>query len=405
MCTASIGFNYTNTNQTGFSLSTPIQATLDNGLSYIATNANPLPNGLLQPARSSAGLLTNIGQGVSFFGESRKHPYSQRWSLGVQQELPLKFMVEASYVGNRNTRLNINRELSYTPAQYLSKLLVRDQATIDFLGQTFPNPYFGLNPIYGTTMSRGSLLRNYTEFSSVSLTGDPAGYSWYHSLQTRIERRFANGFTLQTSYTWSKAMEATEFLNTSSPMPSEVVASLDRTHRLTGSGIYEIPVGRKRHFGASMHPAANFVLGGWQLSGLYQHQSGAPLGFGNRIFNGDLDNIVRSKDTRNVDAWFTPAATAGFETNSSKQLASNIRYMPLRYNGIRGPNQDKWDFSIMKVFKVKEHINCEFRAETFNAMNHPNLYDPNTDPTSASWGTITGQDTPRSWQLALKIVF
>ena len=47
-------------------------------------------------------------------------------------------------------------------------------------------------------------------------------------------------------------------------------------------------------------------------------------------------------------------------------------------------------------------MNCEFRAETFNALN---LYDPNTDPTSASWGVITGQDTPRSWQLALKIVF
>ena len=49
-------------------------------------------------------------------------------------------MIEASYVGNRNTRLNINRELSYTPAQYLSTSPVRDQATIDFLGKTFPNP-------------------------------------------------------------------------------------------------------------------------------------------------------------------------------------------------------------------------------------------------------------------------
>ena len=140
---------------------------MDNGLSFIATNANPLPNGLLQPARSSAGLLTNIGQGVSFFADNRKHPYAQRWSLGIQQELPLKFMIEASYVGNRATRLNINRELSYTPAQYLSTSLVRDQATIDFLGKTFPNPYAGLNSIYGSTMTRANLLRPYNEFSSV----------------------------------------------------------------------------------------------------------------------------------------------------------------------------------------------------------------------------------------------
>ena len=162
----------------------------------------------------------------------------------MQQELPLKFMIEASYVGNRKTRLeHQSRTELHARGNILSKSLVRDQATIDFLGKTFPNPYLGLNSIYGSTMTRGSLLRNYSEFSSVSLTGDPAGYSWYHSLQTRIERRMANGFTLQASYTWSKSMEATEFLNTSDPMPSEVVSSLDRTHRLTGSGIWEIPVG------------------------------------------------------------------------------------------------------------------------------------------------------------------
>ena len=120
---------------------------------------------------------------------------------------------------------------------------------------------------------------------------------------------------------------------------------------------------------------------------------------------GDLHNIVLPNDKRSVDQWFTPAAAAGFETNSSRQLGSNIRTMPLRFSSTRGPNQDKWDFAILKVFKVREGLNCEFRAESFNALNHPNLYDPNTDPTSASWGVITGQDTPRSWQLSLKLVF
>jgi hypothetical protein len=314
-------------------------------------------------------------------------------------------MIEASYVGNRATRLAINRELSYTPGNYLSTSPFRDQATIDFLGKTSPNPYFGLNPIYGSTITRGSILRNYSEFSSVQLTGDPAGYSWYHSLQVRLERRFANGFTLQTSYTWSKAMEATEFMNSSDPMPYEVVGSLDRTHRLTGSGIWEIPVGRKRHFGANMHPVLNFIAGGWQLTGLYQHQTGAPLGFGNRIFLGNLKDIALGTNEKSVDHWFAPAASVGFDTNSARQLASNIRTLPLRFNGVRGPNQDKWDFAFLKVFTVREGLKTEFRAESFNAFNHPNLYDPNTDPTSASWGVITGQDTPRSWQLSLKVVF
>lgn len=403
--TASIGVNYTNTNQTGFSQSTPIQASLDNGLTYLASIGNPFPNGLIQPVRASAGLSTNLGQQVSFYPVRRSHPYSQRWTLGIQQELPLKAMIEISYVGNRNTRLNINRELSFTPGQYLSTSPVRDQATIDFLGRTFPNPYAGLNPIYGAVISRANLLRPYSQFSSVQLVGDPAGYSWYNSLQSRIERRFANNWTVQASYTWSKTMEATEFMNQQDPMPYESIAGLDRTHRLTGSGIWELPFGHKRKWGANWSRALDFVAGGWQLGGIYQHQSGAPLGFGNRIFNGDLKSIVKPNDQRSVDGWFVPAAQAGFETSGARQLASNLRRFPFRFSSVRGPNQDRWDFSTIKNFRINERFVTQFRAETFNAMNHPNLSDPNTDPTSPSWGTITGQDSARSWQLSLKITW
>jgi len=403
--TASIGVNYTNTNLTGYSLATPIQASLDNGLTYLATNATPFPSGLLAPAGNKNGLLTNIGQQVQFFSDSRSHPYAQRWSFGLQQEVPMKVMIEASYVGNRNTRLGVTRELSYTPAAYLSKSPVRDQAAIDYLGANFPSPYYGLDPIYGKNMSRGSLLRNYTQFSSVQILGDQAGYSWYHSLQTRVERRFADSWTIQASYTWSKAMEAAEFLNSADPMPVEALANLDRTHRLVGSGIWELPFGRKRRWGANWNSFTDFVAGGWQLGGIYQHQSGGPLGFGNRIFNGDLKSIVLPKDQRSVDHWFTPAAAAGFETSGAKQLASNLRQFSLRFSSVRGPNQDRWDLSMIKNFRITERVVTQFRAETFNAMNHPNLYNPNADPTSASWGTITGQDTPRSWQLSLKITW
>ncbi len=402
---ASIGVNYTNTNLTGYSQSTPIQASLDNGITFIATNANPFPTGLIAPAGASGGLMTNIGQAVSFFPDARRNPYAQRWSIGIQRELPFKVMMENTYVGNRNTRLNINRELSFTPAQYLSTSPVRDQTTIDFLGRTFPNPYSGLNPIFGTVISRANLLRPNSQFSSTQLVGDPAGYSWYHSIQNRLERRFANAWTVQASYTWSKTMEATEFLNAADRMPYESLAGLDRTHRLTGSGIWEIPFGRKRHWGSNWNSVTNFIAGGWQLGGIYQHQSGEPLGFGNRIFNGDLKNIVRSKTTRNVDSWFTPAAEAGFETSGARQLASNLRALSLRFSSVRSPNQDRWDLSMIKKFRISERWNTQFRAETFNAMNHPNLANPNTDPTSAAWGTITGQDSPRSWQLSLKITF
>ncbi len=403
--TASIGTNYANTIQTGFSQATPVLGSPDNGLTYVNTIANPFPNGLTSPVRSSAGLATNLGQAVTFFPTRRTHPYSQRWSFGLQREMPGKLMVEASYVGNRNTRLSVNRELSYTPAQYLSTSPVRDDATISYLGATIPNPYAGINSSFGNTITRGSILRNYSQFSSVQIIGDPAGYSWYHSLQTRVERRLANSWTLQGSYTWSKAMEATEFMNAQDPMPYESLAALDRTHRLTGSGIWELPFGHKRKWGANWNRTTDFIAGGWQLGGIYQHQSGAPLAFGNRIFSGDLHNIVLPKDQRSVDHWFVPAAAAGFETSGARQLASNLRRFSLRFSSARGPNQDRWDFSMIKNFRITERIVTQFRAETFNALNHPNLYDPNLDPTSSSWGTINGQDTPRSWQLSLKLTW
>jgi hypothetical protein len=222
-------------------------------------------------------------------------------------------------------------------------------------------------------------------------------------MQSRFERRFANGWTMQGSYTWSKAMEATEFLNASDPMPYEVVADLDRTHRLTGSGIWEVPFGRKRKWGADSHPAFNFILGGWQFNAVYQHQSGAPLGFGNRIFNGDLKNIMLPKDQRSVDGWFN--LNAGWERASAKQLGSNIRTFPLRFNGIRQAAQDRWDFSLIKNFRISERFNSQFRAETFNGFNHPVLRGPNTDPTSASFGIISAQEASRSWQMSLKVTF
>ena len=364
-----LGTLYTNTEPAGFTLSTPIQASLDNGLSYLATTANPFPNGLLQPLGSAGGLLTNLGQNVTAFPESRKNAYAQRWSAGFQRTLPAQFLVEATYVGNRSSRLNVVRNMNYTPGEYLSTSPVRDQATINYLGQNFPNPFRGTHPIFGANMSRADLLRPFPHFGQVNIH-EPVGYSWYHSLQTRIEKRFTRSYTMHMSYTWSKNMEATEFMNLQDPTPYEVISALDRTHRITASGIWELPFGRGRQFGSTSHPLVNGVLGGWQLNSSWQHQSGSPLGFGNAIFTGDLNNVVLPSDQKSVDQWFN--VDAGFERNNALQLASNLRRFPLRFSGIRGPVQDRLDFGLIKNFRITERFVLQFRAETFNALNFAN---------------------------------
>jgi len=404
----SIGTLQSNTIQTGFSQTTPIQASLNNGVTYLANNANLFPTGLITPPGSSLGLSTNLGQGLVVNQANRKQPYAQRWSFGVQQELPFQWLMEVSYVGNRAVRLQVARELNAIPNQYLSTSPVRDQARITYLAQNFRNPFTGLNPIYGANISRAGLLNPYPQFGSITMN-EPIGYSWYHSAQIRLERRFSQGYTLQFGHTWSKSMGATNFLNGGDARLEEVVSDLDRTHRFTASGIWEIPVGRGRKFGGTMNSFWNFVAGGWQLNGLNQFQSGSPLAFGNRIVTGDLRNIVLPEGERSVDGWFRTALVGttrrpvDFVWNTADQLGSNVRTLPSRFSYVRGPVQFRLDGSLIKNFKFRERITTQFRAECFNVSNFTNLANPNTDPTSTAFGTITGQDSPRSWQLALKL--
>ncbi|MBI3470819.1 MAG: hypothetical protein HY013_05635, partial [Candidatus Solibacter usitatus] len=317
----------------------------------------------------------------------------QRWSLGFQRQLAAGILVEAGYLGNRGTRLQIARDINTIPGSALSTSPERDQRTIDFLNQSFSNPFFGLDPVFTRNISRSQLARPYPEFGNLQVT-EPIGYSWYHALEIRAERRFAAGFTFQTAYTWSKAMEATEFLNSFETAPYRTVSSFDRPKRWAFSGIYELPFGKSRRF-----------LGGWQLNALIQHQSGAPLDFGNLIFRGNIRDIALPSDQRSVDRWIN--VDAGFERASARQLASNVRTFPLRFASVRGDGQMKWDLSAIKYFRLTERAKVQFRAEAYNALNHPNFENPATNNVTVSgFGQVSNvAGTARQFQFAVKVTF
>jgi len=226
--------------QTGFTQNTPIQASNDNGQTYIATLTNPFPTGLIAPTGASAGLATSLGQSLTFFNSAYKPPYSQRWSFGVQRTLPGQFLLDASYIGDRVTHLQVSQNINNTPAQYLSTSPFRDQNAINFLTASFPNPFFGLNSVYGSTISRATLLEPYPEFGSITAK-EPIGYSWYHSLQMKVEKRLSYGFTVQVGYTHSKYMEAIEFLNPNDTVPYRSISTMDRPNVFTVTALWEFP--------------------------------------------------------------------------------------------------------------------------------------------------------------------
>jgi hypothetical protein len=389
----------------GFSISTPLTPTLD-GINYRATLADPFPDGILEPPGASAGPLTNIGQSVTYFDPNPRAPLMQKWQFGIQRQLARQLMVELSYVGNIGNHIQTSRNWNVVPNEFYSTSPVRDQPRIDYMSANVPNPFYPLLPNTsrsGTNIGRSALFYPYPQFTSVNTTTSE-GRSWYHSAQLRVERRFAQGFTVQGSYTWSKFMEATGFLNGADAEPSKVISDQDYPHRLTLSGIYELPVGRGRRFGANMSGPLNVLAGGWQVQAIFAGQSGQALGFGNMLFFGDLHDIPLPKGQRKPERWFN--TDAGFEKLTARQLSWNLRQTSLRFTGVRGEGINKLDFSALKDTRMSEKFRLQFRAEFLNVLNHVIFGNPNTDPTSTAFGTVSSErGYPRRVQLGLKLLF
>lgn len=388
----------------GFDRRTNYIGSLDGGLTFVANLENPFPGGVEEPVGAKDGLNTYIGNSIAFFLDKPSTPYNQRWSFGFQHTFPGAFMLEAGYVGSRSTRLEVSRDLRPFDTAWLSRSPVRDQARIDYWTLRLANPFYPLLPGTGlaaSVITRDALARmvNFPQFTGVSAT-ENTGYSWYHGLETRLERRFSRGFTLQTGYTWSKFMEATSRLNGQLDGIEEVISSQDRPHRFTLSGIYELPFGQGKRFDVAS-AFGRRLISGWQVQWLYVGQSGPPLGFGNALITGNFQDIVLPKERRTPDAWFN---TAPFNRNVNDQLSYNYRTVSSRFNNIRADGRNFWNLSLLKSTQIYERVNLQIRAEFFNALNHAHFAAPNTTPTNTAFGLVSGTTTnPRLIQLGLKL--
>ncbi|MFN7931411.1 MAG: hypothetical protein U0Y68_26470 [Blastocatellia bacterium] len=238
-----------------------------------------------------------------------------------------------------------------------------------------------------------------------------------------MEKRFSQGFTaLLLGYTWSKFLEQASFRNDVDTEFEKRLSDADIPHRIVVSGICELPFGRGRKWGNKWHRATDAALGGWQVQGIWQAQSGRPLTIGNVYYNGDITRLKTDIGSANVDGtafnvsgfYFNDAAvqTNGVvdpskqRTDSRIQLLNNYRTLPTRWTGFRSDALNIWDLSTSKNFTFTERFKLQLRGEFLNAFNKPIFDNPVLDPTSANFGKVPSQaNLPRSIQIGLRLLF
>jgi hypothetical protein len=425
--------------QQGFTQSTTQNSSTDTGLTFPSTYANPFPNGIALPTGNTLGLSTFVGQSVTFQPPNPKTPYNMRWSFGMQRKFGA-WLGAVDYVGNHGVHLPIQKEYDAVPAQYLSHVTNGWDATeATIMAATVTNPFKGVLPNTvslgsGSTVGIPQLLRPYPEFTGVSAFISE-GMSIYHSLQAQLNRRFTNGASLTSAFTWQKTMDATQYLNPSDSAPWFGVSSNDRTFRFAASGIYQLPFGSGRRWVNDTRIVSQ-IIGGWQVQGVYQVQSGAPLSFNPAgtmpvyVGSGSPANSAwgrdgfrsSSKDLTQTGNWFNTglwARTAGTGTSGVITTASNgayvygnqyqIRRLPIRFDSLRADFMNQFDAAIQRNFSLSrlyESASLQFRVDMINAANHPVYNSPNTDWTSSTFGNITSQaNQPRIYQFEAFVRF
>jgi hypothetical protein len=408
--------------QPGFSTPTAFTPSTNNGLTFIATLQNPFPGGIAPSPGAALGLMTFTGRDVTtanatgptsfVLTNDRKNANYERFVIGFQRELPFRIGFEATYLISRGTNLSVNRELNAIDRFYQNDFTgVTNPATITasiaalntFLSGTVANPLRTLIPDGGAfnaaTIARRRLLTPFPQFGNITVT-QYEGSSNYQSLQLQLVKRFTQGLSLNGSYTFSREHERTRYLNPQDTALVDQVSPTERPHRWTISSIYEIPIGRNRQFGKNMNRALDAIIGGWQLTGVYEWQSGEPLTFPNVYYSGDpnqLVNMLGKKDSQgrrygvDIPAWditgfyvggvIAAANVPAFANNYTSGSSNTLRMFPLTTGKFRNQRFLKFDIGLSKNFVIREGMKLQLRVEAINALNTPYYSAPGLDPT------------------------
>jgi hypothetical protein len=358
------------------------------------------------PLTVSGGVLTVLKKGMV--------PTTDGFNFGIQQALPFKMALDASYVGNQSRHQIYLHQLEQLPLGYTNVI----------------NP-----TVLGSVNNQVQAIMPYRGYNSIVQT-DMGASSGYNGLQFKVIRRFSNSLTLNADYTWSKTTDLEDVDGDGNTIPDYTQlakfyapAGYDRRNVFNIQYVYNTP--DLRRFNKLVQETA----GGWELSGTTQFWSGSPclsgasptndgcdLNSTGSLGNGGFGHIRpdyvggswAKSHTHNVPAgqspmWYNPAVFA---------VPANGTFGNFHRNTIYGPGINNWNFSLMKNINITESVRFQLRFEGYNIFNHTqwgnvnnSLSAPDVAGTTysgsnaGSSGQITSTRDPRQFQFGGKFYF
>ena len=258
-----------------------------------------------------------------------------------------------------------------------------------------------------------------------------AGSDSYKSGTINIQKRFKTGNSLSVQYTRSSTKDKLNYLNPADGKLEDRVSPNDRPNRVSVGTSLRLPFGKGHKWGADWKGAKEAVLGGWQLSGTYQYQTGFPLAWGTSLYyNGDPSTLKSTIGEKcaggsGISGLDCPAwDISGFYINDAQnqtngvfdiakaradqriQLGNNVRYFPSTIKNMRAHDLHLLDVGLYKNFSLPRDMKLQIRFEAINALNYTVLFTPDLNPRNATFGIIsTDRNSPRDIQIGARLTF
>jgi hypothetical protein len=338
--------------------------------------------------------LSQVSGQVRIWNPNLRPQFTQQWNFTLEYQLSGSTSLSAGYVAHKASHLVV-------PTEY---------------NQPLPDP--GPTSTWRPQQQRRPLYPFQPLITNISGT-DSSATSDYHSLQMSMRKRLSGGFEFMGSYTLSKAITdntgyygagaagaGAYWANTYDRKADRGLTFFDATHNFVWSGTYDMPFGKGRTWGNDMHPVANAILGGWNVSSIISLRTGFPITVTNAdrsqqaVRGGQRPNRVGSGEvaSQTLEKWIDIAAFTQPELGAFGNSGVSI---------LRQPSLANWDFGFGKKFSLSESKYFEFRSEFFNFTNHPSYQAPGRAfNTPNTFGLITSTiSEPRNIQFGLKFFF